>query len=228
MDIVAHRGFGDTYPENTTEAFQRAAQTADWVELDVRRCQSGELVVFHDDQLDRMTDVSGRVINHSWETLQDIEILDSGAQIPSLKEALAAIPTDTGVEIELKEWGTTEDALRIIVGVDNPVTIISFSPLILHAVTEYAPEMPLGHVLYDGIYEDAPDLGLDTAAHLGCESVHLFAPMGSRESVVKAAHDRNLLVQTATPQEGPTEEVVESYRSVGVDRLSTDRPVDHP
>ncbi|WP_079988882.1 glycerophosphodiester phosphodiesterase [Halosegnis longus] len=224
MEIVAHRGYGDVYPENTLAAFEQAAETADWIELDVRPCRTGELVVFHDEWLGRLTNATGRVVNASWDELQTLEILDSGERIPRLDEALQTIPADTGVEIELKEWGLVEDVLDAVDAIDNPVTIISFSPLALHAVAEATTEIPLGHVLYHGLYEDAPVLGLDTAAHLGCNTVHLFHSMGADADVVETAHDRGLVVQTATPEEGPTPEVLEEYRDIGVDRISADRP----
>lgn len=226
MDVVAHRGFGDEYPENTRYAFERAAETADWIELDVRRCKTGELVVFHDETLDRLTAATGRIINRTWSELQDIEILDSGERIPSLEEALAVIPSDTGVEVELKEWGTATEALDTLAGVENPSSVISFSPLVLHAVTTHTPEMSLGHVLYDGLYQDAPAVGLNVAAHVGCDTVHLFHPMCVQPDVVEAAHSRGLAVQAATPANGPTDEFVTSCRDTGVDRISADRPVE--
>lgn len=223
MEIVAHRGFGDAYPENTRYAFEQAAETADWIELDVRRCRSGELVVFHDETLDRTTTGTGRLSDHRLSELRELHIREHGGRIPTLAEALAAVPADTGVEVELKEWGTAEETLEQLATVDNSTSIISFSPLALHAVAEHDPDTPLGHVLYDGIYGDAPELGLDTAAHLGCTTVHLFASMAV-ESVVTAAHERGLIVQAATPEEGPTAAVRERYHSIGVDRLSADRP----
>lgn len=223
MEIVAHRGFGDAYPENTRRAFEQAAETADWIELDVRRCRSGELVVFHDETVDRMTTGTGRLGTHTLSELQELTIRMHGGQIPTLREALAAIPSDTGVEVELKEWGTAQATLEQLAAVDNPTSIISFSPLALHAVAEHGPDTPLGYVLSDEIYGDAPELGLDTASHLGCTTVHLFASMAV-ESVVTAAHERGLLVQAATPEQGPTAAVRERYRSIGVDRLSADQP----
>jgi glycerophosphoryl diester phosphodiesterase len=223
MELVAHRGFAEAYPENTEYAFTRAAGSADWIELDVRRCESGELVVFHDETVDRMTDGTGRLGNHTLSELRELSVGACAGSVPTLDEALTAVPADVGVEVELKQWGTAAETLEQLAEVDNPTSVISFGPLALHAVAQHDPHVNLGLVLYDGIYGDAPKLGLDTAAHLGCTTVHLFASMVV-ESVVTAAHERDLLVQAATPDEGPTPAVLERYRSIGVDRLSADRP----
>jgi glycerophosphoryl diester phosphodiesterase len=45
MQLVAHRGFDKQYSANTVAAVERAIQNADMVELDIRRCASGELVL---------------------------------------------------------------------------------------------------------------------------------------------------------------------------------------
>jgi glycerophosphoryl diester phosphodiesterase len=224
MEIVAHRGYGGAFPENTRHAFERAAETADWVELDVRACQSGELVVFHDETLDRLTGASGRVVATPWEDLRELEVLGSGERVPLLEEALSAIPDDTGVQVELKDVGLAGGVLETLSASDNEAVLISFSPLALHEVTQFDPSADVGHILYEGLYDDAPELGLDTAGHLGCETVHTFYAMGSDPGVVAAAHDRGLRVQTAPPDRRATGAVREECREAGVDLLSVDHP----
>lgn len=224
MEIVAHRGYGGAFPENTRSAFERAAETADWIELDVRPCQSGELVVFHDETLDRLTGASGRVVATPWERLRGLEVLDSGEGVPRLDEALSAIPDDTGVQVELKDVGIAGEVLETLSGYDNDAVLISFSPLALHEVTQVDLSADVGHILYEGLFDDAPELGLDTAAHLGCETVHTFYAMGSDPGLVAAAHDRDLRVQTAPPERTATETVLEECRDAGVDLLSLDYP----
>ena len=224
MEIVGHRGYGGAFPENTRTAFERAAETADWVELDVRVCRSGELVVFHDETLDRLTGASGRVVATPWERLRELEVLDSGEGIPRLDEALSAIPDDTGVQVELKDVGLAGEVLKTLSGYDNEAVLISFSPLALHEVTQFDASADVGHILYEGLFEDAPELGLDTAAHLGCATVHTFYGMGSDPDLVAAAHDRGLRVQTAPPDREATADVLAECRETGVDLLSLDHP----
>ncbi len=224
MEIVAHRGYGGAFPENTRRAFERAAETADWVELDVRPCQSGELVVFHDETLDRLTGESGHVIATPWAELRELEVLDSGERVLRLDEALSAIPDDTGVQVELKDIGVAGTVLETLAGHDNEAVLISFSPLAVHEASQLDPSAKIGHILYEGLFDDAHELGLDTAAHLDCETVHTFYSMGSDPELVSAAHDRDLRVQTAPPDRKVTEAVLEECREAGVDLLSVDYP----
>ncbi len=222
MDYVAHRGYAEEFPENTLAAFSGAADSADWIEFDVRRCGSDDLVVFHDETLERVTDDERTVGCTPWEDLRDLDVLDSGEGIPRLEDALGAIPPAVGIQIELKELGIASDVLDAVEGHDNPAILISFSPLALQEAREADPAAPLGYVLHDGVYGDDPELGVDTAASLGCEAVHMYYSTGSDPDVVDYAHDRGLVVQTAVPDEGPTDRVLETLRTAGVDRVSTD------
>ncbi|WP_425394987.1 glycerophosphodiester phosphodiesterase family protein [Aeoliella sp.] len=107
--IVAHRGASDTHPENTLAAIQEAVDFgAHQVELDVQITSDGELVLMHDDTIDRTTDGTGRVQDL---TLAQLKALDAGSwkgaefagePIPTLQEALAAIPLNMWVNVEVK------------------------------------------------------------------------------------------------------------------------------
>jgi glycerophosphoryl diester phosphodiesterase len=237
MEYVAHRGYAREFPENTLTAFRGGADSADWIEFDVRRCGSGELVVFHDETLERVTDGEGTVACLPWDDLRELDVLGSGGSveygstgsrtksddgIPRLDDALDAIPPEVGVQIELKELGIAADVLDAVERHDNPAILISFSHLALQEAREADPATPLGYILHDGLYGDDPKLGIDTAAQLGCEAVHMYYATGTDPEIIEYAHDRGLVVQTAVPDEGPTDRVLETCRSIGVDRLSTD------
>ena len=93
--IFAHRGSAGTHPENTMLAFKEAARVkADGIELDVRLTKDGEVVIFHDDKVDRTTDGTGFVKDL---TTKELKTLNAGAkfkdgkfraEIPLLKEFL--------------------------------------------------------------------------------------------------------------------------------------------
>ena len=97
--VVAHRGDAAEFPENTIPAFRSAVEKgAEMVELDEWRCRTGELVVMHDQSVDRATDGKGRIADLS---LAEIKALDAGAKkgarfagtrVPTLEEALAVFP----------------------------------------------------------------------------------------------------------------------------------------
>jgi glycerophosphoryl diester phosphodiesterase len=94
---VAHRGYSAAYPENTLVAIDAAFDAgAHAVEIDLQRSADGAVVIFHDDTLDRTTDGSGLVADH---TLAELQALDAGSwldpafagePIPTLEQALAS------------------------------------------------------------------------------------------------------------------------------------------
>lgn len=83
--IFAHKGSNRIYPENTLAAFKQAIKDGvDGIELDVQRTFDGELVVFHDANLKRLTGVNQAIWNMKW---KDIKKLNLSTNITSLKEA---------------------------------------------------------------------------------------------------------------------------------------------
>ena len=92
--ICAHRGMDDVAPENTLAAFRMAFEAGMGVELDVKASRDGQLVVVHDDTVDRTTNGTGRVAQM---TLDELKSLDAGAwkghefageRIPTFDEVL--------------------------------------------------------------------------------------------------------------------------------------------
>ena len=103
--VIGHRGAAGLAPENTLASFRRAAALGvDAVELDVHLVE-GELVVIHDDAVDRTTDGSGRVADYGLDALRRLDA-GGGERIPLLDEALEALPPAVGANIELKGKGT--------------------------------------------------------------------------------------------------------------------------
>lgn len=90
--IIAHRGFRSQYPENTLTAFRKALEIgAHGLELDVHYSKDGEIVVFHDFELERITGQSGHIFDFTYETLKDMPIHLFGIteRIPRLEEVLS-------------------------------------------------------------------------------------------------------------------------------------------
>ncbi len=99
---AAHRGASGLYPENTLLAFEKAIEEgANLIELDVRRCKSGELVVVHDAAADRTTNGKGLIADLSLEELKSLDA-GGGERIPTLIEALDLIGKRAAVNIEIK------------------------------------------------------------------------------------------------------------------------------
>lgn len=104
--IVAHHGYSGVAPENTLDAFAKAVDIgADMIELDVQRTADGEIVVFHDTELSRITGAEGMVSEWSYDRLQTLDA-GNGEHIPTLAEVLDLIqPTELGIYLELKDIG---------------------------------------------------------------------------------------------------------------------------
>jgi glycerophosphoryl diester phosphodiesterase len=107
LTCFAHRGAKGHEPENTLRAFRRAmAMGCTWVELDIHVVE-GELIVIHDDALNRTTNGRGKISDSS---LAYIRSLDAGLgeQVPTLAEVFSLLKGHCGINVELKGKGTAE------------------------------------------------------------------------------------------------------------------------
>lgn len=166
MRLIAHRGFAATAPENTIAAVQSAAEVADAVEFDVRRCGSGELVVVHDEEIDRVTDGDGAVSELSLAELQSHTVLESDERIPTLEDLLAALPPRVEVNLEMKDTGIAADVLAAIDDVENRVVTTSFVLSELERLRELDPDQPTGLLVSRRL--EAP---VTTAVELDCDVI---------------------------------------------------------
>ena len=106
----AHRGFSGKYPENTLLAFEKAIEAqADGIELDVQLTKDGEIVIIHDETIDRTTNGKGLVADYIYEELEkfDASYIYTGQfgfnKIPTLREYFNLIKdTNIVTNIELK------------------------------------------------------------------------------------------------------------------------------
>lgn len=145
----AHRGLHDqSRPENSMSAFSAAVEGGYGIELDVRLSSDGELMVFHDDTLDRVTNESGRVDARSAEELKSIHLMNSEDTIPTFREVLELVDGKVPLLIELKEdagkYGVTEKTLEILKDYSGPFIIESFNPLALGRVKKLDPHIMRG------------------------------------------------------------------------------------
>ena len=140
----AHRGLHDaTRAENSLSAFKAAVGAGYGIELDVRLSSDGELVVFHDDTLERVTDREGRVDSYTAKELSEIKLCDTGDGIPTLREVLELVDGKVPLLVELKEdagkYGVTEKACEMLREYKGEYMIESFNPLALGRVRKLLP-----------------------------------------------------------------------------------------
>lgn len=153
MLVYAHRGASQRAPENSCAALRLARELgADGVELDVMRCASGELVVFHDDTLGRMTGHAGLLNERSFSELRRLD-LGGGERIPTLAEAVDAAGPETLLNVELKcgqldDGGLAETAAAEIraLGIAARTIVSSFNPVVLARFRLLAREVPVGYL----------------------------------------------------------------------------------
>lgn len=153
---LAHRGYHDRAlrrPENSLSAFRAAIVAGYGIELDVQLTADGQAMVFHDDQLDRMTGLPGAMVDHTAAELGSIRLLDSDDLIPTLAEVLAVIDGRVPLLIEIKDLfatmaptsGRLEQATtRALKTYMGPVALMSFNPHCVAAVCRLAPQIPRG------------------------------------------------------------------------------------
>lgn len=214
MELIAHRGCGAVAPENTVAAVRRAARQLPAVEVDVRRCGSGELVCIHDGTVDRVTGHRGPVAEHTLSELREMDVQGSGEPIPTLAEVVAAVPEGITLQVELKTPGLGADVLAQVAAHD-PVRLTSFEPAALRAVRD--GEFPTGY-LFRGEVDDA----LAIASELGCANVHPHWQTCRDTSAVARARDRGFGVYAWGIETDPA--ALTAVRAAGVDGATVDRP----
>ena len=114
IQLFGHRGAKGHAPENTVVSVKKAlAFDVDGVEIDVFRCQSGEIVVFHDKSLDKLTNGSGKIEEKTLKQLSTLKVLGS-EPIPTLDDIIDVINGSARLNIELKGKNTAEGVFFIM------------------------------------------------------------------------------------------------------------------
>jgi glycerophosphoryl diester phosphodiesterase len=163
--VVAHRGAASIAPENTMEAYKLAVEAgADAIELDVHLTADGQLVVIHDESLDRTTDRSGSIASM---TMKEIRAADAGYRfeaddgtfpfrgkgltVPTLAEVLEWLPDGMGLVVEVKARGATGPTVEALrpsgVRGAGRASLISFDETAIDAARELDPGLPTGYLL---------------------------------------------------------------------------------
>lgn len=158
---IAHRGLHDAdLPENSLPAFEAAVAAGYPIELDVRLLADETVVVFHDAELDRLTQVKGPLSARTVSDIAELKLLGTAAKIPTLRQVLACVAGRVPLLIELKSRGRAgrlERAVwRELVGYRGAFAIQSFSPYSLAWFRVYAPHVLRGQLACDFRDQDLP------------------------------------------------------------------------
>lgn len=230
--IIGHRGYKHLYPENTIEAFEKAVDAGCRViELDVMFSKDREVVVIHDENLDRTTNGKGAVSDL---TLSELKNLDAGSwfnekflkcKIPTLSEVFESVGSKTLVNVEIKPECYEENSsletiekkvLRLIgsLNMNGRVIISSFNGKIIRRIKELNPSIETAF-----IFEEVPD-DLDEIVETGIFSVHIGQKSVKKE-FVERMHEKGLKVFVWTVN---SVDVFNELVGNGVDGIFTDNP----
>lgn len=149
----AHRGLHSrdkSIPENSIAAFRLAARAGYGVELDVHLSKDGQVVVFHDDTLDRVCGVGGRVEDYTYEELQRFPLCGTEERIPLLSEVLHVIRGRGPIILEVKNGPNNRELCRRTLALLNAyrgsVCVESFNPFIVAWFRFHAKDLLRGQL----------------------------------------------------------------------------------
>jgi glycerophosphoryl diester phosphodiesterase len=231
--IFAHRGASAHAPENTLAAFELAVvQKADAIELDAKLCADGQIVVFHDQTVDRTTNGTGKVLDLTLPALKEMDAGSwfgedfKGEHIPTLDEVFEAVGKKIFINVELTNYASLRDQLpdkvaRLIKQhkLQESVLFSSFNPLALRRAHQLLPEIPLGLLVLPGF------AGIWARTWLGPWLVPYRALhptiQGTSEKLITQQHARNNRVHTWTVN-NPSD--MKKLFQWGVDGIFTDDP----
>jgi glycerophosphoryl diester phosphodiesterase len=146
IDVFAHRGFHDTYTENSINSFVAAAKAGFDLELDCQISSNGVLYCMHDATVDRTTNGTGTVTKMTSAQINALRLND-GSRVPHLADALDAIkpyPVRVCIEIKSALPGTYSRLRELTLAFGaSRVLISSFSPTRLAAYQDVAPKQAL-------------------------------------------------------------------------------------
>ena len=176
----AHRGLhtkDKTVPENSLPAFRAAAEAGYGVELDIQLSRDGQVVVFHDDTLDRVCGVHGRVDEFTFEELRGMRLCGTQETIPLLTEVFEVMGGRTPMIIELKTGRRNDElcekGLALMRAYNGPYCIESFDPRIVRWFRKNAKDVLRGQL------SDAPAgirIGLPVHQRAGAPAVYRLWP----------------------------------------------------
>ncbi|GKV70574.1 glycerophosphoryl diester phosphodiesterase [Sporosarcina sp. NCCP-2716] len=230
--LYAHRGASGSFPENTMRAFKEARRAgADGIELDVQLTKDGQVVIIHDETVDRTTDGTGYVQDHTLSQLQSLDAGNwfapsySGETIPTLDDVLHWMTEDGNtltLNIELKNdviqyKGLEQKVLALIdkYKVEDRIILSSFNPTSLQGVRALHPAIEIGYLI-----AGKPDGAVETAIRIGANSIHC-QPAYALSPYVEKAERAGFPLRVYTVND---QEELERLTKAGVDTVMTDEP----
>lgn len=156
QNLIAHRGYHNIkkgIPENSIMAFENAIKHNYLIELDVHILKDGEIVVFHDDNIKRMTGIDREIKDMDYDEIREIKLQETNQRIPLLKEVLKVVDGKVPLIIELKydvKCGVLEkEVIKILKEYNGKYAIKSFNPFSIIFIKNNFPEAIRGQLATD-------------------------------------------------------------------------------
>ncbi len=154
----AHRGLhGEGVPENSLAAFEAAARAGYGIELDVQLSGDGEVMVFHDYTLVRMTGVEGKLSERTAAELSELRLGSTDERVPRFSEVLALVDGRVPLLVELKgenfDSALCDKVSEILKSYSGAYCIESFNPILLGKIAKLLPGTYRG-ILYTNVVRD--------------------------------------------------------------------------
>lgn len=211
MKIFAHRGASGDYPENTILAFKKALQIGvDGMELDVHKSKDGQLIVVHDEDVQRTFRGKGLIKDYTLEELKAFECRkfefrqNDECKICTLREVIELIKDkDITLNIEAKtdeiHYDLESDVLELIneYAVKDKILISSFYHQTIKNFKEINDDIKYGALYeYEKDYSTAKDI-VEHAKNIGVYSINMSRDLVTKE-IVEKAHREGLKVLVYT------------------------------
>lgn len=218
---IGHRGAKGHLPENTCASFLKAIELgAQGIELDVHLSADGEIMVIHDETIDRTTSGKGWVKQQRSEVLQMYEI-DHQFRIPTLAEVIDVIAPDYLINIELKAGETAKPVVDLIEKYVrekgrpyDQFLISSFDWVAIEKVREWHAEIPLGVLTSTDLA-----LAIHFAKFIQAETIHPYFHLLTAENTREMQQNFKVFAWTVNEFED-----LQKVKSFGVDGIITDFP----
>ncbi|MEY8000758.1 glycerophosphodiester phosphodiesterase [Clostridium sp. Mt-5] len=221
---IAHRGFSGLYPENTMLSFKKAAEAgADGIETDLHVTKDGVIVICHDETIDRTTNGSGFIRNHTYEEIRKFNA-GEGEKIPSLDELLSYVKDkDLLLNLELKndiihynnlEKNTIDKIYQY--KLEKNVIISSFNHKSMQKVKQYDNSIKTGLLYGTAIYK--PE---EYAKKMGADALHPLFSLVMDAKIVQDIKKSGILINTYTVNR---KNDMKKLIDLGVDGIITNYP----
>lgn len=186
---LAHRGLHDAargIPENTRAGVRAAIKAGYGIEIDVQPSADGQAMVFHDEELDRLTGETGETAARTAAELSRLRVLDSEETIPTLPEILEIVDGQMPLLVEIKDqhgaMGPVAERLEAAVAsalqtYSGPVAVMSFNPHSVATMARLAPGIPRG--LTTAAYDEADWTEVPAARRARLRDIADYAVVGA-------------------------------------------------